>query len=493
VSIDYLDTTQLRHGARPWDMSNERDPDKSLGQHLGEFVASAADAQLPAHLKRKAREHLLDTLGVAIAARRKTVAITADRAADRFGGLGPCSLWGSSSSNVSVLGAAFANGVAAHCLDFDDTHLGAIMHPSCVVMPAALAVAQASYAELGQFVHAIGVGWEVACRLGLVAGDEMDRHGLHVTGILGPFGAAAAVGHLMNLSSDKLSNAFGLCCSQGSGTHQSMIDGSWNKAFHAGWASQSGTASVLLAHEGFLGSAYGLEGARGLFATLLPRTNVNLDLLSTGLGEQWACSEIALKPYSCCHLFHSCLDCVQELTRNALLAGTDIDEVICIVPQEIVGLIGRPVDATAAYPPVQTARFSLPICLAMLLSGFAIGADDFCEAVVNSEAIRSLAGRVRCIGERFPDYPENYPGQVTLRLRSGGERIAAVNRSRGTCQNPLSMEALIDKFFRNVGGHLPLHRAQEFSDYVLNVEETEPTHRLLQRLEALVTDSRLSQ
>jgi len=473
-------------------MSSDRNPDKSLGQHLGEFVASAADAQLPAHLGRKAREHLLDTLGVAIAARRKVVAITADRAADRFGGLGPCSLWGSSSSNVSVLGAAFANGVAAHCLDFDDTHLGAIMHPSCVVMPAALAVGQAGDEKLGRLLHAIGVGWEVACRLGLVVGDEMDRRGLHVTGILGPFGAAATVGYLMNLSSDELSNAFGLCCSQGSGTHQSMIDGSWNKAFHAGWASQSGTASVLLAREGFLGSAYGLEGAHGLFATLVPQTDLNLELLSAGLGEQWTSSEIALKPYSCCHLFHSCLDCVQEFAGNAPLAGTDIHEVICIVPEEIVGLIGRPVDTPAAYPSVQAARFSLPVCMAMRLSGVAIGADDFSEAVVNNEAIRLLAGRVQCIGERFPGYPENYPGRVTLRLRSGGERTAAVNQSRGTRQNPLSMDVIIDKFVRNVGGHFPLHRAQEFSDYVLNIEETEPAHRLLQRLEALVRDNRPS-
>ena len=83
------------------------------------------------------------------------------------------------------------------------------------------------------------------------------------------------------------------------------------------------------------------------------------------------------------------------------------------------------------------------------------------------EAIsQSIRVALRLLGTP-DDGDSNYCGP------QGGERTAAVNQSRGTCQNAFSMDVIIDKFFRNSGGHFPLHRAQEFIDYVLNVEETE--------------------
>ncbi len=467
-------------------MKSKDNPDRSLGQQLGEFVAPGGGVQLPAKLRRKVREHLLDTLGVSVAARRKAVATIANRAANRLGGAGRSSVWGWPSSKVCLLGAAFANGVAAHCLEYDDTHLGAVIHPSSVVIPAAVAVAEARDTDLGRLLQAIGLGWEVACRLGLLAGKDLDCRGFHVTGILGPFGAAAAVGNLLGLSPEKFSSALGLCCSQGSGTNQAMIDGSWNKAFHAGWASQSGAASAFLADEGFLGSTYGLEGTHGLLPSLLPQITDSLKSVTAGLGRQWVCSDIALKRYSCCHLIHACLDCVEELTGDGAVVVNEIDEVICLVPEEIVGLIGRPLNPTVPCPSVQAVRFSLPICMAMRLWGFAIGPQDFSEAVVNSEAIRLLASRVRCIGKRFPDYPAKYSGEVTLKLRSGPKRTAVVEHSRGTSQNPLSVGMLAEKFCRNVMGDLRVYEAQAFSQYMLTVEETEPVRRVLERLGGLV-------
>src|SRR3546814_12304352 len=42
----------------------------------------------------------------------------------------------------TAVNAAFANGMAAHGDETDDSHLGGRFHPGCAVVPAALAVAE---------------------------------------------------------------------------------------------------------------------------------------------------------------------------------------------------------------------------------------------------------------------------------------------------------------------------------------------------------------
>ena len=53
--------------------------------------------------------------------------------------------------------AAFVNGVLAHSLDYDDTHLPSVLHPSACIVPAALAAAQYAGADGAGDVAAIAV------------------------------------------------------------------------------------------------------------------------------------------------------------------------------------------------------------------------------------------------------------------------------------------------------------------------------------------------
>jgi len=460
----------------------------ALAQRLGEFLALAGRTQLPSGMRAKVQEHLLDTFGVGIAGGRHPAGMIARRAAGRLGGAGPCSVWGLAAPKTSLFSATFANSVATHCLDFDDTHLGAIVHPSCVVIPAAVATAEAIDANMGSLLQAIGLGWELICRLGLVAGKDLDDRGFHVTGILGSFGAAAAVGHLLGLNVVQFRNALGLCCSQGAGTHQSMLDGAWNKSFHAGNAGQGGMASAFLAADGFLASPEGFEGAHGFISTMVPQTADNWKSFDTTIRRDSTCIDIAVKPYSCCHLMHACLDCVEVLTAERVISVDEIESVECVVPAEIVKLIGRLVDPTDSNVPVQAARFSLPQCMAMRLCGYEIGPEDFSEAVFRSAPITELAGRVRCVGKRFADYPERYPGEVTVTLRIGLKRRAVVKDCRGTGPNPLPIETLTKKFSRNVKGDAMSSAAHDFAHYILAVEETAPVRLVTERLGQLMSN-----
>ena len=46
------------------------------------------------------------------------------------------------SERLDARDAALANGILVHGLDFDDTHLASIIHPTCTALPAALALGE---------------------------------------------------------------------------------------------------------------------------------------------------------------------------------------------------------------------------------------------------------------------------------------------------------------------------------------------------------------
>src|SRR6185369_10389070 len=122
--------------------------------------------------------------------------------------------------------------------------------------------------------------------------------------------AAAAAGRLLGLDNDQLVSAFGLCCSEGSGTNHAMVDGSWNKPFHAGWASQSGVMSSFLGSAGFRASPSAFHGTHGWLTTFAPGLANCSSVVTADVGTKWVAEDISLKRYSCCHLIHASLEAV---------------------------------------------------------------------------------------------------------------------------------------------------------------------------------------
>ena len=89
--------------------------------------------------------------------------------------------------------AAMANGVAAHALDYDDMCFVSLAHPSCALVPAALATAELVQASGSAIIDAYVVGFELECRLGNVMNPRhYHERGWHCTSSIGTVGAVAA-------------------------------------------------------------------------------------------------------------------------------------------------------------------------------------------------------------------------------------------------------------------------------------------------------------
>jgi 2-methylcitrate dehydratase PrpD len=142
-----------------------------ITEKLARLVVDTSTGDIPEDVLKGARDALIDTLGVALAGTLEPVGELAVRWVNETGAKSQATLWGQNIS-TSPAEAAFANGICAHALDFDDSIPTLRGHPSATMVPAALAVAEVDGASGAQVLAAYALGLEVAGKLGRAIGQS---------------------------------------------------------------------------------------------------------------------------------------------------------------------------------------------------------------------------------------------------------------------------------------------------------------------------------
>src|SRR3954451_11118776 len=139
------------------------------------------EGELPGDVATVARQAVLDWLGVTFAGAGEPLAgmLAAELAGD-----GEATLVGRT-ARASAPMAALVNGATSHALDFDDTHLAMIGHPTVPVAPAVLALGERLDAPGAAVLRALVAGVGAECRLGLLVNPSHYALGWHATGTLG--------------------------------------------------------------------------------------------------------------------------------------------------------------------------------------------------------------------------------------------------------------------------------------------------------------------
>ena len=225
-------------------------------------------------MSRSVGQRVLDVLGLCVAAHRlPTSAAIVGHVLDQGGH--PQATAIGMPDRVTAAQAALVNGVLAHSLDYDDTHLPSVLHPSASVVPAALAAAEQAGADGELTIRAIAVGLEVAVRLGMAGYDEelgnsvYFEHGQHATSITGAMGSAVAAALLSGADEKGVLDALGLTASMASGIIEANRTGGTVKRLHCGLAAQAGVTAAQLVGRGFTGPPSVLEGRFGFFEAWL--------------------------------------------------------------------------------------------------------------------------------------------------------------------------------------------------------------------------------
>lgn len=441
----------------------------SASETLAAFAAEVRFDTLPADVVAKAKLHLLDLLGVALAGSSMDFGEKVWRAIGAMGGAPTCTAIGFPERMPDVW-AALVNGTLAHGLDYDDTHAESVVHVSASVVPAALATCEGTGADGKAFLTALALGMEANVRIGLVARGGFHDHGFHPTGICGAYAAALVAGKVAGLTRVQLADALGLAGSQAAGSLEFLTDGTWSKRLHAGWAAHSGLIAARLAAAGFTGPRGTFDGRFGLYRSHLGDSGWDLAALTGALGVRWEMLHIGLKPYPCCHLNHAFIDCVAGLqTKHALLPDA-IEQVECFIAAREVPIVCEPASTKRTPQNDYDAKFSLPYTVASMLLRGHVDIDDFTDAAIRDPAVLALAQRV--VYREDPDsaYPRCFPGWLRIRLRDSRVLEHREPINRGSAERPLTEEEVRDKFRRNATRVIPLQQAEAAIAAVASLE-----------------------
>jgi len=439
-----------------------------IAERLAQFVAEARVRTPPVPAMMAAKMRILDGLGVALAALSAGSVVRPSMALGLFGRHGFASAIGYQHP-MPTAAAALHNGLLIHGLEFDDTHVGAVVHGAPVVLPAVIAYAEQESLSGDAMLRAVCVGWEVLVRIGEALRGELQQYGFQATSVAGPLAAAAAIAHLAGHDARRTTHALGIAGSQSSGVFEFLAHGATSKALHGGWAALGGLVAASLAADGMTGPASILEGRSGLFAAFAraPHLGACMESQLMDLGERWAVTEARPKIAPCCHYIQAFLEALDTILLDGV-AASQIHGIRCIVDPRQAQLICEPWPDKLSPPTGYAAKWSLPFCLAARVLRGAVDVKLFEDSF--DPAVLSFAQRISWIAKE-DGFPGRYPGRLIVTLADGQTIESYVPDVLGAPDRPFSDEALIRKFRHAAEAVLTAEHAHALLGEVLSLEQ----------------------
>lgn len=405
----------------------------TLAYRLGAWISALRIVDVPADLRDKAKDHLLDTVGAGIVGNgRAPVRVAAD--VFRAPGGVPVLV---DAAPRSLVDAARVNAVAAHAAEIDDTE--GCDHTGAVVVPVLLALAHEGFFDSGDdLLAAMIAGYEVGRRVQTALGgyDAHNAVGWHSTATCGVFAAAAAAARALSLDASRSAAALGIAASSSAGGWAFAADGSMTKQLHVANAAGNGLEAALLARAGASGPTAVFEDVWGGFFRTHGDERAQPDALVRDLGVRWHVAHSAIKMYAACRSAHPALDAVVD----ALERGDVVADEVTSVRLELSPFL-RAMVCPASPGTVEAARMSLPLSIAFLLRGETLVPNAYAR-FADADVVGMLA-RFEIAENDELATPDTI--RVVLRTASGCHTLER-DQARGSEHEPFTAEAVREKF-----------------------------------------------
>lgn len=328
-----------------------------------------------------------------------------------------------SANKLPAPSAAFFNGFAFHCLEWDAVHEPAVVHALSAVTAALLAASdRAAGSESDDFLIALAVGADIASGLGLSATGPMQFFRPATAGVIG---AALAVARLEGLSHDQMADVLGLAYSFAGGTMQAHVEASIALPLQIGRAAQAAVQAVDLVKAGLSGPHDVLEGPFGYSKLFEP---LDLSSYAASLGTVWRISEVSIKPYPSGRASHGALGALAELQNAGAVSLETVLSVELFAPPLIYRLVGRQYQHDA---PMSYNRLCLAFLVPLMLR------DGYIDPRLN-DAIPSLAEKVTVTLDENPDGNAMSPQRLVVRLKDGATIERQIEANLGSPDVPMS-------------------------------------------------------
>jgi 2-methylcitrate dehydratase PrpD len=414
---------------------------QTITETLAKFALETKAADMPEAVLAGARNALIDTLGVALAGLAEPAADIAARWVAELGARSQATLWGRTLGS-SAAEAAFANGVASHALDFDDSHPSFRGHPSATMLPAALAVGEVNGASGEEILAAYALGLEIAGKLGRALGHGHFLRGWHTTATVGVLASTAVAARLAGLDVHGLRIAWGIAASQVSGLVRNF--GTMTKPLHAGNAARCGVVSAWMAQHGFTADGAIFDGRHSVLDTYGEGDGVPLHELVGELAQPWEINTpgVYAKRWPCCYSNHRAVGGLFRLMDEHKLGADEVTEVaIGFLPGTDTALVSR--DPQTALE----GKFSIEYVAAATLLDRALTLETFTDAMVQRPEIRGIMQKVRRYRIADDEVYSGITGYTDVTVTTARGKFALrVDRVPGSPAWPLTDADRVAKF-----------------------------------------------
>ncbi|HEX2828569.1 MAG TPA: MmgE/PrpD family protein [Burkholderiales bacterium] len=447
-----------------------------LTEKFAKLVTETSYGDIPEPGIAKAKECILDCIGVTIAGSAEPIREPVMQYVQAVGGASDATLMGIG-GRTSVTNAALANGVFGHVLDYDDTNQIFIGHGSVVIVPAILALAEKLGSSGKDVLTAYLLGTEVQWKLGEALVDCGDHYakGWHSTGSIGAFGATASAAKLLGLSASQAAHAFGIAASETGGFQEQF--GTHCKPFHAGRANEVGVRVALLAKGGFTSARSAFEGKVGWLKLVADKYDLSK---VDRFGEPWGILEetfgrgMNLKAHPVCASALGAVEGMQSLAAQHGFTAGDVETIECGVRPHSLNILMYHEPKTGLQ-----AKFSAEYWPAITLLRGRLGLREITDEVVSRPDVQALIGKVKV----YPDPSitvSHARVNIKVVLKNGRTLSEAYYPAKGATDNPLTRDELVDKFNECAEwGGVPASKAARTVEIVSGLERAESVAALM--------------
>ena len=447
---------------------------ESIAERLAADVTALTFERLPPPVVEKAKQCLLDHLGVALLGATLPNVSPARRVVGDMGGR-PESTIIYFGERTTPAYAAFVNATFGHSCEFDDAHwLGG--HPGVCTIPVALALGERSHLGGKDVITAVVAGYQATVVSCAPIHRAKLRVGWHPMKVAGVFGAAATAAKLLGLGSERTTHALAIAASEASGTMEYDQSGGEVKRVHAGFAVRSGMEAALLAEAGLTGPRMIFEGKRGVYRLFGDGSD---DDSEAAWANEHQILDTTFKLYPCVGTLHSALDGVTEIMSRRVFDIDEVDEVVVYLADWAI-----PHGATIRYPSDAIgAQFSLAFSIGLRLVRGSNALSLYTDPAMWSDAaVLEIAGRVTARPLDFAPGEPQLGSRVEVLLKDG-RRLESHHRAfRGHHTNPATTEELTAKFLEVTSGVLPPRRCEELIRMIGALEELDDIGTLMNSL-----------
>jgi len=461
--------------------------ESSLTAYVARFITETKASSIPPEVMHLGKRSILDGIGLALAGNAaesghivrqylKTLGIPLGKGATVIG----------TGMKVPARFAAFANGIAIHADDYDDTQLavakdrvyGLLTHPTAPALPPVLALGEIGNRSGLDVLTAYQLAVEAETKISEAINPRHYDHGFHSTATIGAIAAAAGASRMLGLDVEQTRRALGIGASQSAGLRENF--GTMTKPFHPGRSAESGIVAAEFAKLGWTATPIVLEAGRGFFKAA--GGGYDAAAIEGKLGNPWSFASpgVSIKPHPSGSLTHPGMGLMLDLIRKHDIKPAQVARVK-------VGTNRHMPNALIHHRPTNElqAKFSMEFCMAILLLERKAGLAEFTDKVVNRGDVQKTIAKIE-FGVHPVAEAAGYEKMTTLidiELTDGRRIEGRADFGKGSPSNPMSDDELAGKFRECAAwGKLPKASADKLVHMVFNLEKLKSIRELTKLL-----------